>query len=296
MNPLLMLFLSLVASAQAQTALITKLYTNYLKDKVQWVVQEYENNIFKDWTDDDIRKMLGDQIVSMADTETFVAPPLSNTSTEKLPDTQDWSSNTCAHPIRNQGSCGGCWAFAVSSVVSDRCCLQGRDHGWLSPQELISCDTANSGCTGGDRGVGMRYVADKGLVTEECFPYAATKSDCPNKCADGKDWGTSHVCKCTNIRLCSGESGLRSCLSTGPVAVGMTVYADLLYYKSGVYKWDGKSELKGYHAVRMVGYGPGYWKCANTWGAGWGMDGYFMIARGDCGIEARNPVTCDPVP
>ena len=33
--------------------------------------------------------------------------------------------------------------------------------------------------------------------------------------------------------------------------------------------------------------GDKYWKVANSWNEGWGMDGYFLIKRGvdECGIE-----------
>ena len=76
----------------------------------------------------------------------------------------------------------------------------------------------------------------------------------------------------------------------------MIVHSDFLYYKSGVYKWDKKSANKGYHSIKIVGHGADYWKCANTWGTNWGMNGYFMIGKDECEINIRNPVICDPTP
>jgi cathepsin X len=49
--------------------------------------------------------------------------------------------------------CGSCWAHATTSALSDRIKIM-RKAQWpdvnLSPQILISCDYADSGCDGGD--------------------------------------------------------------------------------------------------------------------------------------------------
>ena len=66
---------------------------------------------------------------------------------------------------------------------------------------------------------------------------------------------------------------------------------DFRYYKSGVY--DGKcasGPADVNHAVVAVGYGndrgADYFTVRNSWGADWGVDGYFQIARGKnkCGL------------
>lgn len=281
----------LVLSCFAEEMAVTKAYTDYLKRHVSWEVVDYESNVFKGWTLEEVRSVLGDNLVELEGLELDDSP----VPTKYMPETLDWTERgDCIHEIRNQASCGSCWAFSVASVVSDRCCLNGKDYGWLAPQELVSCDKSNSGCNGGDRTAAMNYVAANGLVHDACYPYKAEVTVCTKTCADGKDWASSHVCKCKNVRLCTGAANMISCLATGPVAVGMAVYRDFLTYKSGVYKWDRKSSLAGYHAIRLVGYGADYWKCANSWGASWGMQGYFNIGKGECNIENRNPVICDP--
>ena len=49
--------------------------------------------------------------------------------------------------------CGSCWAFASTSVISDRIKIM-RKAAWpdinLSPQVLLSCDENDRGCHGGD--------------------------------------------------------------------------------------------------------------------------------------------------
>lgn len=71
----------------------------------------------------------------------------------------------------------------------------------------------------------------------------------------------------------------------------MTVYADFMSYKSGIYKhtWGG---MQGGHAIRIIGWGHdaasgiNYWICANSWGDSWGEQGYFRIAFGECNIDS----------
>lgn len=66
---------------------------------------------------------------------------------------------------------------------------------------------------------------------------------------------------------------------------GFTVYEDFMSYKDGVYKHKTGNALGG-HAVKIVGWGDGYWIVANSWGTGWGMKGFFNIAFGECGIDS----------
>lgn len=281
------IFACLLLACFAEDILVTKEYTDYLKRHVTWEVQDYEDNIFKGWTNSEISQLLGDKSNELVEGEEFV--PESNM---KYPTELDWAGADCTHKIRNQGQCGSCWAFSVAGVVSDRCCMNDADHGWLAPQELVSCDKRNSGCNGGDRTAATQYVIANGLVHDECYPYTAKDGTCTKQCKDGKEWAASHVCKCKSYKLCTGATNMIACLASGPVAVGMKVYADFMLYKSGIYKWDRKSALKGYHAIKLVGYGEDYWNCANSWGENWGEKGYFRIAKGECDIENRNPVIC----
>jgi len=283
--------------------LVTKNYTEYLKNIVEWEVQDYDKNIFKGWTHTDFIKTLGDFIITSADThDTKNAKPEipanleSQIISKKYPKELDWSNNSCITGIRNQGECGACWAFVVAGVVSDRCCLKGGKYGWLSPQQLISCIQENYGCIGGDRTLGFDFVKQNGLVPETCYKYSENYTSCQNSCENGQDWKNSHVCKCKKIQTCEAESGLIDCLQSGPVAGGMAVYNDLIYYKNGIYKKSKDAKLEGYHSIKIVGYGENYWKCANTWGKEWGMNGYFLIAKGECEIETRNPMFCEPNP
>ena len=82
---------------------------------------------------------------------------------------------------------------------------------------------------------------------------------------------------------------MKDWLSTnGPLVACFTVYDDFFAYKSGVYR-HVQGNLAGGHCVCCVGYDDSVraWICKNSWGKDWGDEGYFLIAYGDCGIDAR---------
>ena len=112
-----------------------------------------------------------------------------------LPRNFDWRKKSpgCINPIRNQGNCGSCWAFAVSEVLSDRYCLQSNanEKTVLSPQYLVSCVSSNNiqGCNGAVMYYVFKELENEGTVTNACVPYtsgdSAQNGACPSSCTDG---------------------------------------------------------------------------------------------------------------
>jgi len=290
---LLIVFLA-IAGVFCNEMVVTKEYTDYLKRHVDWEVVDYEDNIFRGWTIDEVKALL------IQDLPQFDESLPSVEADTALPSELVWGAN-CIHGVRNQGQCGSCWAFATTDMLADRCCLHsGKDHGFLAPQELVSCDTQNGGCKGGWPYKALQYVQKVGgLVHEACFPYQAKGVPCPNKCADGKDWKGSHVCKCHKISHCIGVEQMKSCLKSGPISVAFKVSRSFMAYKSGVYKCD--TSMVGLHAVVATGYGDKpecHWILRNSWGTSWGMSGYAHMACQTCGVHGEykdGNVMCDKV-
>jgi len=86
--------------------------------------------------------------------------------------------------------------------------------------------------------------------------------------------------------------------ANGPVETQFSVYGDFYNYKTGVYQHI-TGDLEGGHAVKIVGWGVDsdsglhYWTIANSWGGDWGMEGFFNIKQGDCGVDS-NAYACLP--
>ncbi len=218
-------FALLLAAVFASEMLVTKEYTDYLKKHVSWEVVDYEDNVFRGWTIEEASMFLG-AVMPTQDEDTYV-PSVS--VKENLPSAINWAHSSCDHGVGNQGNCGSCWAFATVDMLSTRCCMQGKDHGWLAPQELVSCDKTNSGCSGGWASLALKYViSKKGLVHEACYPYKGANAACPNQCTDGKNWGASHVCNCVGgFKTCNTIAKMKTCLQSGPVIRSVPIVLQL---------------------------------------------------------------------
>jgi len=200
----------------------------------------------------------------------------------------DWRNLNGANwltSIKNQGSCGSCWAFAVIGAVESIYKIERKNPSVqpnLSEQDLVSCSGAGS-CKGGYPSMAADFIKREGVVTEDCFPYTAKDVSC-NRCSDWqfklakiRDWGwvtTSTADKNTIINA----------LQDGPLSFYMKVYSDFYHYSGGVYEPTPSAKEEGGHAVVLVGYNSNenYWICKNSWGESWGENGYFKIRMGVC--------------
>lgn len=202
-----------------------------------------------------------------------------------------WPS--CIHAVRDQGSCGSCWAFGSSEALSDRFCVasNGAVNVILSPEDLVSCDKWNYGCNGGYLNLAWSYLTNTGVVSDDCFPYGAysgTAPSCQSKCSNGAAF-KKYKCKSGSVVHPTTISAIKQELATnGPLEGAFTVYEDFFNYQSGVY-YHVSGSVAGGHAIKVLGYGTegglDYWLCANSWGTSWGEQGFFKIKQGDSDIN-----------
>lgn len=105
-----------------------------------------------------------------------------------LPASWDWRQahgENWLSPVKDQRSCGSCWAFSSAGAIEANINLFYNQHldFDLSEQDLVSCSNAGS-CSGGNPVKAIDYAKDYGIVQESCFPYQATNLNCQNKCSD----------------------------------------------------------------------------------------------------------------
>ena len=191
----------------------------------------------------------------------------------------DWRDYDGVTPVRSQGSCGSCWAFSAIGTVESAFLKYAEKELDLSEQHLVSeCCSAGS-CSGGWPDWALDYVRDTGVPDETCYPYKARNTEC-DPCAGWEDRATQiegyvHVAPSTdNCKWALKEYG--------PIAVVLKVPDDWYYYRSGVYTpitdvgWAN-------HAVLLTGWDDPdeCWFIKNSWGSGWGEDGYARVKYGN---------------
>lgn len=126
----------------------------------------------------------------------------------------DWVAKGAVTPVKDQGGCGGCWSFATTGGVEGANAVYKNVLPNLSEQQLIDCDTANSGCGGGLRDVALDYVIKTGLTTETEYPYTAKDG----KCALGTKPHPWTVTGYTPVKQCQD---LVAAIQKAPVTVGI---------------------------------------------------------------------------
>jgi len=211
-------------------------------------------------------------------------PTPSNDNSDVIPESFDWRTKGAVNAIKNQGSCGSCWSFAIVSNIES---LYFKKYGKLltfAEQQLVDCDTTNYGCNGGSIELGFNYVKKNGLGSSTSYSYKAARGTCQYSSSNAVAKITSYVQETSK-----SETKIRDMLvAYGPLAVAMNA-TPLQYYSSGIFTSSCAGALN--HAVVLVGYGSSngadYWIVRNSWGTGWGEKGYFRIARGkgQCGIN-----------
>jgi C1A family cysteine protease len=245
-------------------------------------------------------------------TITHPSTPIINT-----PDDFNWADHKGVDwttPVKHQGNCGSCWAFAALGALESRInimedCYQIQSD--LSEQYVLSClpAAANNyglGCLGGTPYKAFYYIQDdgeegnyvNGVIPEWCFPYEASHTvSCTEKCTNWTDYLVP-ITNCTETFLgldyATEENTdiIKSIIyNEGPIAVALNVTQHFInfwnihhspndYYPDTHEPWGNMLN----HIVMLVGWkdnpeipNGGYWIVKNSWGTEWGYDGFFNI-------------------
>ncbi len=207
---------------------------------------------------------------------------------QRLPEAFDWRDYDGCTPVRNQGGCGSCWAFAAIGTVECALLINEDISTDLSEQWLVSCTGAGL-CAGGWHAEVYPYVScngstdscgDSGAVPESEFPYVSYDAPCgcPYSypfCIGGWSYLGSEVASVSQIK--------QAIYQHGPVAVGVYASDAFQAYNGGVFNNCQDDTLN--HAVVLVGWDDnqgsnGVWMLRNSWGVWWGESGYMRIEYG----------------
>ena len=246
------------------TPFVTKQHVAEIKSSVNFETYSHDEHPFANYTVAELKARLGAHIETSNKDIVYGDMKLNAELPESFDSRTQWPG--CIGEIRNQGSCGSCWAFAATGVLADRACISGQTKGHvvMSPQQLVSCDTQDYGCNGGYLDKSWDYVQTHGAVTETCYPYTSGTTQQTGSCM-------------TKFNRCKKDSGLareefvqfkvadyrqhdtivaakEAIVKRGPIEAGFIVYSDFMSYKGGLYEHKTGGRLGG-HAVKVIGFG-----------------------------------------
>lgn len=252
----------------------------------------------------------------------FIPPPmdLSHLSGRDLPRTAavdllptefDWrdrDGSNYVSPVKDQGNCGACYAFAALGNVESRLLIDGAASLDFSENHAKECNwravnnfeyppgTPWGSCDGGNYFMLASLFSQTGTVLESCDPYEASDVGCKDTCPYEKtllDW-----------RIISGnwvpdkEVLKHYIYHHGPVYTSMYVDSTQGFDASydGSITLDYTTTRNPDHAVLIVGWSDNLppapdtttpadgWIVKNTWGSSWGDGGYFYMTYGAASI------------
>lgn len=219
-----------------------------------------------------------------------------------LVDRFDWRASGAVTPVKNQGSCGSCYAFAAIGNFESKVVVDGGGVFDFSENNAKECEWFGSSCGGGNFWRVANLLSSDGTVLETCDPYVPSDVACAATCAHQKtllDWREF------SRDAVPAVATIKSYLQTyGPIYTAMNAgWGDAWGSEFNSYNGSYTLYYTGVgntnHAVLIVGWddnlphagGQGAWIVKNSWGASWGGTcgygterGYFTIAYGSAKI------------
>lgn len=193
-----------------------------------------------------------------------------------MPESFDWEEQGFKTPLRNQGDCGSCWAFATVQTLEGAAKIYLGIDIDLAEQDLVG--KLFYGCGGG--WYAGDYIVKYGVPDEASCKYRATNYKC----------AASFKAAMKAVRWAkAGAPNRKPTVEETQVAiqtfgyVSATVGANSSFMNMGGVATSCPASGTN-HMVALVGWktinGKVHFKIKNSWGTSWGNEGYSYVPLG----------------
>jgi len=222
-----------------------------------------------------------------------------------LPDSFDWRDQGAVSPVKDQGQCGSCYAFAATGLIESYLLRKGQGAMDVSEQDAVDCSynkypvetpdgpgMANLGCDGGVSTIAIQYFVENGLVDEASYPYTSGDSEKKGTCNRPAPSVTISDAQPHTVQVTDETQMAQLLVSKGPLFIGIAAGDDnhrqFSQTKDGIFDLPeaATSAWEIHHGVLLVGYGSDngrdFWVIKNSWGTNdFGVGGFGRISRGN---------------
>jgi cathepsin L len=211
----------------------------------------------------------------------------------------NWVTAKKVTPIKYQGQCGSCWAFTSAAVVEANYLIRKNMTLDISEQQILDCAESDQSvyqggqvvkvkkkagsCQGGWYGPVFEYYKSNSAALEARVPYKNEEGECAGPVSGNYKivaWGYVR----SDGSIPSVKEMKEALCKYGPLAACVKVTQSFQAYKSGVYdefaETSGERDIN--HAITIVGWDDSKeaYLVKNSWGTGWGDNGYIWIKYG----------------
>jgi hypothetical protein len=215
-------------------------------------------------------------------------------------DWRNYKGGNWISPVKQQGTCGSCYAFASTDTLETLIRFHHNDPTLsmdLSEQYLVSCVRSGlrcdehgyyGGCIGNYVDFVYDFLVDSGVPDEGCFPYKniqwpGIEPLCTNACSDVD----ARVHKVSRYSFIGGDrlylpypENIKALLVNKPVHCSMLLHLDWIFYTGGIYEpIPLLGNISVGHGVQIIGYDDAQqcWICKNNQGTDWGETADFKL-------------------
>jgi len=214
----------------------------------------------------------------------------------------NWVTKGATTAIKNQGQCGSCWSFSAAEQAESTIFLNTGTLPLLSEQTLVSCDTVDSGCNGGNPiNAWSSMNGWGGDEFNKDYPYTSGSTQADGTCSGIVKSDLAPNSQPNSYSMiasaASDESAMAVQIQKSPMSICVDAANLWQTYTGGLITAASACGTSIDHAVQAVGINTDtfngekktYWIVRNSWTDTWGVNGYIFIEYGqnNCGLTSQ---------